>query len=256
MQNFALSSDGTKIGFTQLGDAAQKLVITPGGPVAGAEWSAVAHALESTCTSYLIDRRGRGASGDASAHNLTLECDDVLAVVSAVGQDAQLFGHSFGAVLALEAALRQPPPKLILYEPPLHAPSVAMSNTLQAFIDAGDPDEMLRHFFGQELQLPASALDVMQRSPEWARLVAMAPTFPREARALERDLGPPERYAVITSPTLLLVGERTTAAHKANTKTLATILPNASVSVLAGQGHSAHRTGSEGLARAIAAFLE
>jgi pimeloyl-ACP methyl ester carboxylesterase len=67
----------------------------------------------------LVDRRGRGESGDGSNYAIEREFDDVVAVVDPIGNGVDLLGHSFGAVWALEAGLRTSHlRKLILYEPP------------------------------------------------------------------------------------------------------------------------------------------
>ena len=59
-------------------------------------------------TTYVIDRRGRGASGDSEQHTLRQEADDIAAVLELVGPDSILLGHSCGGLVALAHALRQP----------------------------------------------------------------------------------------------------------------------------------------------------
>jgi pimeloyl-ACP methyl ester carboxylesterase len=53
----------------------------------------------------VIERRGRGASGpQGEDYAITRECEDLRAVQSATGA-ALVFGHSFGGLVALEAAI-------------------------------------------------------------------------------------------------------------------------------------------------------
>ncbi|MGH2577519.1 MAG: alpha/beta fold hydrolase [Actinomycetota bacterium] len=74
--------------------------------------------LASRFTVYAMDRRGRGASEDSSEYAMEREVEDVVAVVAALGQDVALFGHSFGADLALQASARTSNlSPLVLYEP-------------------------------------------------------------------------------------------------------------------------------------------
>ena len=76
-------------------------------------------ALADRFTLYIPDRRGRGLSGDHGNYSLEKEADDMSAVVTATGA-ANVFGLSSGAIVALQAALRQPAIKnLIMYEPPI-----------------------------------------------------------------------------------------------------------------------------------------
>ena len=198
MQRFATSTDGTRIGFTQLGQG-PKVLIVHGGLGCAEDWRLVAEALAPHHTCFLVDRRGRGASADGLSHSLSLERDDVLAVLEAAGPETAVFGHSYGAICALEAALVSSIARLILYEPPLHAAATPMADHLQGMIDAGDAAGMVRHFLVNATGLPEVALAGLEKSHFWAGLAA---------RALERDLGAIERYAQINAPTLLLLGER------------------------------------------------
>jgi pimeloyl-ACP methyl ester carboxylesterase len=54
-------------------------------------------------TVYAMDRRGRGASGDAPEYALEREFEDVAAAVDALPGPVYLYGHSFGGVCAVEA---------------------------------------------------------------------------------------------------------------------------------------------------------
>lgn len=55
-----------------------------------------------------MDRRGRGASGDAPDYHLAREFEDVAAVVDAVaeasGSAVDVYGHSFGGLCAFGGA--------------------------------------------------------------------------------------------------------------------------------------------------------
>jgi pimeloyl-ACP methyl ester carboxylesterase len=255
MEYNATSSDGARIALTEIGAGSNRLVIAPGGLAAAPDWRPVAQALESRCRSIVINRRGRGSSDDPPEHNLALERDDVLATLTLAGPDAALIGHSYSAVCALEAALVHPVRRLILYEPPLHASINPISEQLQALLDSDRPDEMVRFFLINAVQLPQQAVDAMRESPAWAGLVSMAHTLPREVRALEKAVDSIGHYAAVECPTLLIVGEHSSAGLKESTSRLASLLPNATTTVLRGQGHVAHRTAPRALAEAVVAFL-
>ncbi len=69
-------------------------------------------------TTHAIDRRGRGGSGDSDEYDLEREIEDMAAVVESIAEPVMLLGHSYGALIALEAALRTDNLNgLVLYEP-------------------------------------------------------------------------------------------------------------------------------------------
>ncbi len=255
MIDHVISSDGTQIGFERIGDGLP-VVIVHGGVNSAADWRKVAERLSPRFECFVIDRRGRANSGDGPSYSLERERDDVIAVLAKAGSSSTLFGHSFGAVCALEATIEAPVAKLIVYEPPLFArENPAVADRFQALLDRGDPEQALSDFLIKETGMPAAALAPLQTSAAWGRMVELAWTFPRESRALVEELGELERYAFVETPTLILVGEDTEDHAKKASELLLGILPAARCVMLAGQGHAAHRTGAKLLADAIAAFV-
>jgi pimeloyl-ACP methyl ester carboxylesterase len=80
--------------------------------------------LRSEVTTFSIDRRGFGSSGDADVYAIEREFEDVAAVVDAVaartGEPVAVWGHSYGANCAMGgAALSGNVHRLVLYEPSL-----------------------------------------------------------------------------------------------------------------------------------------
>lgn len=65
----------------------------------------VNHPLSNHFTVYAVGRRGHGESGDADTYNLTREVEDMVAIVESLEEPPHVFGHSFGGLLALEAAI-------------------------------------------------------------------------------------------------------------------------------------------------------
>ena len=53
----------------------------------------------------VYDRRGRGGSSDAADYALEREIEDLQAVLGTYDQSAHVVAHSFGAVVAMKAAL-------------------------------------------------------------------------------------------------------------------------------------------------------
>lgn len=248
-----ISSDGTRIGFERSG-AGPALVIVHGGVNSAADWKRVAALLSPRFDCLVMDRRGRGASGDGPVHSLRHEAEDIAAVLAAAGDGAVLFGHSYGAVCALEAALIAPVARLIVYEPPLLASTdPGYAAAFQAQLDAGETEAALADFLLNLTGMPAAALEPLRASAAWQRMLAVAWTLPREADALSR-LGPMARYAAIAVPVLAITGGDTRGHQLAATEALAAVIPGLQRLTLPGHGHAAHRSGPESIAEAIADF--
>ncbi|MGZ8749285.1 MAG: alpha/beta fold hydrolase [Pseudonocardia sp.] len=115
------SADGTPIAYWRSGRG-PALVLVHGSTADHTRWDRVRPLLEPHHTVLAMDRRGRGASGDGGPYSLGAEAADVVAVVAAAtaeqGEPVDVFGHSFGAHCALEAALLTTGiRRLALYEP-------------------------------------------------------------------------------------------------------------------------------------------
>jgi pimeloyl-ACP methyl ester carboxylesterase len=67
-------------------------------------WGGVVGKLAEHFTLHLVDRRGRGDSGDGPSYHIEREFEDVVAVVESLVEPAFVFGHSYGAICSLEAA--------------------------------------------------------------------------------------------------------------------------------------------------------
>src|SRR5918998_6394003 len=119
LQETVTSEDGTRIAGWRSGEG-PPLVLVHGTAADHSRWKPVLPAFEERFTVYAVDRRGRGDSGDAEDYAIEREFEDVAAVVDTIGEPANLLGHSYGALCALEAALLTPNVrKLVLYEPPM-----------------------------------------------------------------------------------------------------------------------------------------
>ncbi len=113
------SADGTPIGYRRL-SAGPGLIVISGGYLAAQHYMRLAGALADAFTVYVPDRRGRGASGPpGDRYGIDRECEDVAALLAESGAEF-LFGHSSGALIALQAGLTLPQVrKLAVFEPPL-----------------------------------------------------------------------------------------------------------------------------------------
>src|SRR5258707_14731983 len=114
-----ISKDGTPIAFDQSGQG-PAIILVAGATATRLAAVSVAAALAPDFTVFAYDRRGRGESGDTAPYAVEREVEDLDALISEAGGSAFVYGHSSGAVLALEAARRLSTKitKLAVYEPP------------------------------------------------------------------------------------------------------------------------------------------
>ncbi|HVW18068.1 MAG TPA: alpha/beta fold hydrolase, partial [Solirubrobacteraceae bacterium] len=202
--------DGTRIAVWRSGRG-EPLVLVHGTSADHTRWARVLPELEQRFTVFAVDRRGRGASGDAARYALELEIQDVTAVVDAVGGPVTLLGHSYGGICSLEAALRTPAvARLILYEPPIptdveiYVPG--MIDRMDALLEAGDNEAVLTTFMTEVVRMPADEFAHFRSLPGWDDRVAAAHTVVREIHAHAEYRFEPERWRDFTTPTLLLLG--------------------------------------------------
>jgi pimeloyl-ACP methyl ester carboxylesterase len=98
------SCDGTTIAYYVVGSGGPGVIVVGGALSRGRDYLPLAAALARTCTAYVVDRRGRGHSGpQGPEYNIQREVEDLLAVEAATGSRV-VFGHSYGGLVALEAA--------------------------------------------------------------------------------------------------------------------------------------------------------
>lgn len=255
------SSDGVAIGY-QVSGAGAPLVLVHGMGGTAARWAPVLPALARHFRVYTLDRRGRGASGDAPAYGLEREVEDIVAVLDAIGEPADLLGHSFGGVCALEAALRaQSLRSLVLYEAPVPLPGVTiypegLLARLEALLAAGDREAVLTTFLREVVRMPDDAYRLFRASPVWPGRVAAAHTLPREIRAHQGYRFDAGRFAGLAAPTLLLLGGDSPAFFGASTRALAAALPASRTAVLPGQQHVAMDTAPDLFVREVLAFFK
>jgi len=111
------SQDGTSIGYETLGSGNGVLVLG-GGWRTSRDYLSFARALAGSFSVHVIDRRGRGRSGpQGQAYSMERELED-LAAVQANTQATIIFGHSYGGLIALEAARHSTVfTDVVVYEP-------------------------------------------------------------------------------------------------------------------------------------------
>ena len=253
------SKDGTTIAYKKSGSG-PPLVLIHGSTADHTRWNSILPDLEKRFTVYAVDRRGRGKSGDSDTYDLEREFEDVVAVVEAGGSQVNLLGHSFGALCAMDAALRTDRlSKLILYEPVFTVDGVELyepgaREKLEAIAKQGNREKLLVTFFKEIVRMSDTDIATLQREPAWKARIAAAHTLVREMADEDYQFDP-ARFKDLTVPTLLLLGEKSPPLLKKPTEKLASILPNRQVVILNGQGHAAMSTAPDLFINEIIQFL-
>jgi pimeloyl-ACP methyl ester carboxylesterase len=112
-----VSEDGTIISY-QITGTGPGLILVHGVLSSAANYRALAELLGENFTVYSIERRGRGLSGpQGDDYTIEKECEDIDALQEQT-QATYLFGHSYGGLIALEAAGKNKAfKKVAVYEP-------------------------------------------------------------------------------------------------------------------------------------------
>jgi pimeloyl-ACP methyl ester carboxylesterase len=180
------SADGTPIALERAGGGPPVILI--GGAfndrssVAG-----LAAVLAPDFTAVTYDRRGRGDSGDSPTYAVDREIEDLAAVIGHAGGQASVFGHTSGAVLALEAVQQGLAiDKLAVYEPTYvidgtrPRPGDDLANRLSVLIDQDRRDEAAALFLAEAVSMPPEIVEGMRGSPMWGWSTALAHTVRAE----------------------------------------------------------------------------
>jgi pimeloyl-ACP methyl ester carboxylesterase len=256
-----VSADCTPIAVERVG-AGEPLVLVHGATVDRGSWRVLVPLLAERFECWVVDRRGRGDSGDAAAYDPQREVEDLQAVFAHVGRPLDLFGHSSGAVLALEAAHRSPTVRrLVLYEPPMRVDGAGPPGSgdflprLEALLAAGDRAGAVRAFYLAGPGITEEQLARMETGRSWPATVAMAHTIPYDVRTVAAFNFDRTRVAQVRQPTLILYGSASPPRDHRVAEALRETLPEARVVTLEGQGHRAMATAPDLLAKAVTEFL-
>jgi pimeloyl-ACP methyl ester carboxylesterase len=253
----ARSPDGARIA-AECAGTGPRLIIVHGGTSDRSRWAATMPHFAERFRVCAMNRRGFGDSSDGGPHSLRREAEDVIAVVESAPGPAFVLGHSYGGVVALEAALLSDRiAKLVLYEPPVieHADPAIIAR-IEAAAASGDRDRAVAIFLGEVIKLKPVEIAARRAGQGWAKLAATIHLSPRQMRAINDyrlDAGRLRRY---TRPVLLLQGGRTTIpAVLRSIVALQESLPNETLHVLEGVDHFAMESRPAELAKAVGDFL-
>ncbi len=246
--SFRVSSrDGTAIA-VWVGGAGPPIVLVHGSFTDHTAWAATLPELRRHFSTYAVDRRGYGASGDGEGYGIAREFEDLAEVVASVAERSEalvtVWGHSFGANCAMGGAA------LSSYR----ATSSSTSRVLglsypPGAIDAahealrrGDNEGVVQCLLFDILEMTDEDVTAIKTGPRWPLILDGARTVVREARVEQGWVYESGQFETITAPTLFISGNDSTDSVMAATKRAAAAIPGSRIQVLDGHGHFAHRT--------------
>jgi pimeloyl-ACP methyl ester carboxylesterase len=235
MNDFVKSADGTSIAYDVAGSG-PALVITGGAFNTRHSPGELVGLLAPHFSVYTWDRRGRGDSGNTLPYSVDRETEDLDAVIAAAGGSVLSYGHSSGAILNLEAAIRGAAiSRIAIYEPPYVPDNVAAMEGAQAALDAGDPSLAALTFVKGT---GAENTDGLTQSPWWPSMVAIAGTLPYDLALSGDGVVPTDRLAGIHVPVLVMDGGASPAWAANAAAAIASAVPNGRRVTVAGQDHN------------------
>jgi pimeloyl-ACP methyl ester carboxylesterase len=208
---------------------------------------------------YRLDLKADPRLGGAPS-TVAQEVEDVLAVVRAVGEPVVLYGHSDGAVVALEALAASPSAFAggVIFEPaavlgqPLSGEGGQVLTKARAALAAGRPGRAMTIVYRDTIQLP--------RWQAWLAGVGTA-LVPKYRRLVGCQLDSLEAldwlgvrldtYARIDVPTVLLGGDRSPAHLGERLDAIQRVMPHTQRVVMPKRDHGADLKHPKDVARVI-----
>jgi pimeloyl-ACP methyl ester carboxylesterase len=258
------SRDGTPVAVFASGTG-PTVVLVHGATADHTAWRATAPLLATRFTLWAIDRRGRGASGDAPDYALEREFEDVAAVAEAAAAESEgpvgVVGHSFGGRVGLGAALLTGAiGRLVVYEgaPPAgdraYQPD-GLVERLSKLRDEGQYELLLETFLSDVVGMGAAELAAYRDNPVWPARVAAAPSIVRELEAETAPAGSLGALGGVPVPVLQVLGSDSLPPFHAATDALHRRLADGRVAVIEGARHAAHHTHAQQFAALVTDFL-
>lgn len=198
---------------------------------------------------FTYDRRGRVGSDDKSPEGhyaVADEVADLAAVLEHAGGRASVFGHSSGAVLALEGAMAGLAfDRVAVYETPFNAgsdlphPPAEAFDQLKALVADRDADGATAFFLRTYAGVSDELLAGMRGTPGWTFMAERALTLPYDVLlCAPSEPMPAGRLTAITRPLLAVYGDRTAPSLSAATRAVAETVPDAELVAIEGEDHA------------------
>ena len=256
--------------FVREAGAGQAVVCIHSNASTSGQWRGLMDLLAPHHRVLAPDSYGSGKTAEwpsATVIRLQDELDLLAPVFAGAGETFALVGHSYGAAVALLAALRHPERvrALVLYEPTLFAVVDAQQSppngadgirnavlAAGAALDAGDKNLAARHFIDFWMGNGSWDKTPEQRKPAIAASVL---NIRRWAHALFTEPTPAQAFDALDIPVLYMLGSDSPESAHAVARVLLPVLSRVEVVRFPGLGHMGPLTHPEVVNAEIARFL-
>jgi pimeloyl-ACP methyl ester carboxylesterase len=257
--------DGKTLNYREEGNG-PALLLVHGSPGDGRSWGRVAPYLRDRFRVLAVDLPGYGGSDgvpDEPVGRAALMGAAVARLAESVGAPVRLAGHSYGGVVAIQAAVQAAPgtfEKVVLFEP-------VFFRALQITGDREALDAAAAHFEDYASRASSGEAGVVRlmidywfgdgafaRMPDPVRayLDANAPRNALDVRSSFSDTVTEAQLASFTAPVHVICGDRSPEIVRAIGRGLLQLLPDARLDALAGANHGMLDSHPEAVAGLIA----
>ncbi|SMC90749.1 alpha/beta fold hydrolase [Kibdelosporangium aridum] len=255
-----ISADGTDVRFYDEGHGRAIVILGPGLDD-GTRTKKLAAILANRFRVLRVHRRQYRL--DLEPCSVAQEVDDVIAIARYVGEPVIIYGHSSGAVVALEALVASPSSfaGAVLFEPalPVNGPWTGpeVIKQMRAAIAAGKPGKAMAIFTHRAIGLPAWQARLVggftALIPHYRRLV---PSQIDDLDAMHEVGNHLAAYAHNTVPTVLVGGGRSPERLTSVVHAVAKAMPRTETCMLHGRDHGADLKAPKEIAQVIAALAD
>ena len=256
-------TDEIEVEFERYGDG-QPLLLLHGGMAPAEYWGPVIPAFGGY-GAVVPQRPGFGTCLDSPAETSADEVLDrevryVQALIDAVDDDPILFGHSYGALTAIEAASVTSVKAVIAYEPAVlpaeYRTDADLADRMASLVQDGEREEAVKRYIEQVLH-PDGIEDLdawLAEWPVWPDCVDLVEEVVRMNRSVEQ-YRLPDRLAVDT-PTLVLSGTDGPGFLRQSARDVHDTLPQSRFVEFDGVSHSGPAEAPNLIAAEVDAFLQ
>ncbi|KAA9399056.1 alpha/beta hydrolase [Haloarcula sp. CBA1130] len=257
------SADEIEVEFERYGDG-QPLLFLHGGMAPTAYWEPVIPQFEGY-GAVVPQRPGFGTCLDSPAETsagevLDREASYVRALTDAVDGDPVLFGHSYGALTAIEAATETPVEAVIAYEPAVlpdtYRTEADLADRMASLVQNGERKAAVKRYVEQVLH-PDGIDDLdawLAEWPVWPDCVDLAEEVVRMNRSVEQ-YRLPDRLDV-DAPTLVLSGTNGPDFLRRSARNVHDALPHSRFVEFDGVSHSGPAETPELVSAEVDTFLQ
>lgn len=252
------SPDGVDLSVRVTGDGAPVVLIH--GSLDGMNsFAFVEPTLTERWSVWTYDRRGRGGSDDAAGdYVLQLEAEDLRAIVDSIGEPPHVVGHSYGALVAIRAALDGVPMRsVVLYEPPINGEAIAETTVeeIDQLVVSDRPDDAVRMMASDLAGVSDEELSIALAVPPIRKVLRDG------SRTIVRELRTAHAHQwfelpIRGIPTLVVRGERPSSPAYPSDEQATEIAEDVTVATLEGQGHLAITFAPQEFLDAVESFLD